>query len=76
MLVTEISNTDITYTTVHVNTRNGSKKWKFTTIDENGKEKPHNSTERNLEIRKLQQDILAETKKLRNNIETFVRELG
>jgi len=78
VLVTDRSNTDITYTAVPVNTRDGSKKWKFTTTDENGKEKTHTITERNLEIQKireLQKDIPAETKKLRNNVEASVREL-
>ena len=78
VLVTDRSNTDITYTAVPVNTRDGSKKWKFTTTDENGHEKNHTITERNLEIqeiRELQKDIPAETKKLRNNVEASVREL-
>ena len=47
------------------------------TTDENGKEKTHTITERNLEIQKireLQKDIPGETKRLRNNVEAFIRE--
>ena len=78
VLVTDRSNSDNTYTAVPVNTRDGSRKWKFTAPDENGKEKSRYITERNLEIqeiREMQKDVTGETKKLRNNVEATVREL-
>lgn len=50
VLVTDRSNTDNTYTAVLVNTRDGYRKWKFTTTDDNGYTRLHCITERNLEI--------------------------
>ena len=65
-------------TAVLVNTRDGSRKWKFTTTDENGYTNLHCIIVRNLEIqeiRELQKDIPSEIKKLRNNVGASVREM-
>ena len=78
VLVTDRGNPEITYVATPVNTRDGSRKWKFTVIDKDGNEKQRYVTEdtfKHQEMREKQKDLPAEIKKGRNNVEALMKEL-
>ena len=78
LLVADRGNPEITYIATPVNTRDGSRKWKFTVIDKDGNEKQRCVTEDALkyqEIREKQKDLPSEIKKGRNNVEATMKDL-
>ena len=78
VLVTDRGNPEITYVATPVNTRDGSRKWKFTVTDKDGNEKQRYVTEdtfKHQEMREKQKDLPAEIKKGRNNVQATMMEL-
>ena len=78
LLVTDRRNPEITYVAIPANTKNGSRKWKFTFTDQDGKEKARYITEdalKHQEIREKQKALPSEIKKGRNNVEATMKEV-